>query len=102
MLNHISGTLLSLTEDKLIIDLHGLGISVLVSRKVRENLLDQENKKVFLFTRLIIRENEVSIFGFFTEHERLIFDHLIEIQGVGPRSALTFFLFSADERSGVG
>jgi Holliday junction DNA helicase RuvA len=42
----------------------------------------------FLFTRLVVREDELRIYGFTTIEQRELFDMLLEVSGVGPRLAL--------------
>jgi Holliday junction DNA helicase RuvA len=41
-----------------------------------------------LFTTLIVREDDLSLYGFATEDELVIFDLLRGVTGVGPKSAL--------------
>lgn len=41
-----------------------------------------------LFTRLIVREDAMTLFGFATKDERTMFDRLVTVSGVGPRLAL--------------
>lgn len=45
--------------------------------------------KARVYARLIVRETVMELFGFFTKQERNMFDKLIGVSGVGPRSALS-------------
>ena len=47
-----------------------------------------ESKQVSLHTTLIIKEDSHSLFGFLCENEKLMFDRVIKINGVGPSTAL--------------
>ncbi|MDR2460656.1 MAG: Holliday junction branch migration protein RuvA, partial [Deltaproteobacteria bacterium] len=47
------------------------------------------NEEVILETRLILREESVELFGFFTKAEKESFDILTSISKIGPRLALT-------------
>jgi Holliday junction DNA helicase RuvA len=44
--------------------------------------------KARLLTTMIVREDAITLFGFLEEQERLLFEHLIKISGVGPKSAI--------------
>ena len=48
-----------------------------------------EADRAFLFTRLVVREDSLTLFGFATEAERALFDTLLKISGIGPKLALT-------------
>jgi len=45
--------------------------------------------EVILYTRLIYRDEQMTLFGFKTIGERELFDRLIKISGIGPKVALT-------------
>ncbi len=42
---------------------------------------------VALFIHTQVREDDISLFGFFTEREKLLFERLIGVTGIGPRLA---------------
>lgn len=44
--------------------------------------------EVFLHTSLIVREDAMTLFGFETLEEIEVFEHMITVSGVGPKSAL--------------
>lgn len=65
----------------------GVSFSVKVSSKTKEEI---ENKKeVMLYTELILRENLMELFGFYTEEEKRSFKLLIGVSGVGPSFAIS-------------
>lgn len=45
-------------------------------------------KRARLFTRLQLRDEAPVLYGFATADERTLFDHLITVNGVGPKAAL--------------
>jgi len=47
-----------------------------------------ETKQVSLHTTLIVKEDSHTLFGFSSEYEKLMFDRVIKINGVGPSTAL--------------
>ena len=47
-----------------------------------------ENNTISLLTTLIVKEDSHTLFGFVTELEKMLFDRVIKINGVGPSTAL--------------
>ena len=47
-----------------------------------------DSKQLFLHTTLIIRDDAHILFGFLDEDEKMIFDRVLKISGVGPSTAL--------------
>ena len=48
----------------------------------------KEGEGVSLFTHLIVREDDLQLYGFLDEQGRTLFEMLIAVNGVGPRVAL--------------
>lgn len=67
-----------------IIAIAGIGYKVFVP----QNILNRIGDDVFLHTSLIVREDSLSLYGFFTAMERDLFETLLKISGVGPRVAV--------------
>lgn len=70
----------------LIIDVAGVGYQVLMASSTLEELA--LNKPVTLRTRLIVREDSWTLYGFTSVSQMNIFDELLKVTGVGPKSAL--------------
>jgi Holliday junction DNA helicase RuvA len=45
-------------------------------------------KEIMLFTSFIVREQSQTLYGFLTQAERQLFEQLLAINGIGPKSAL--------------
>lgn len=88
MIASLRGTLLSKRPDGLIIEVHGVGYSVLTPLTTLSSLPD-EGREVFLFTYTHVREDILQLYGFSTEDEKRIFLTLIGISGIGPRIGLS-------------
>ena len=87
MLSTISGKIIHLESHQVVIEVAGIGFEIAISPRLSVQLrLDQE---VSLFTRLIVREDDLSLFGFSTPVEREQFDLLCSVSGIGPKLALT-------------
>ena len=87
MIATLHGEIQHKEENALIIDLGGVGLRVFAAKSLIESL--KIGEKTFLFTHLIVRENELSLYGFETAEERQLFLTLLGVDGVGPKVALS-------------
>lgn len=87
MIEHLSGTLASKQNDHVVISVGGVGYGVTVPLSTVRDL-PRINEPVFLHTRMIVREDDMRLFGFAREQERELFDLLLGISGVGARVAV--------------
>ena len=72
-----------------------------ISTRTSEDL-GEVGRSVRLHTSLQVRQDQISLYGFSTEEDRITFDTLININGVGPRLALAILsTFTAGELSTV-
>lgn len=86
MIASIQGQVAQINKDSIVVLVGGVGIEVFVSANA---LNSAQSESVFLHTRLIVREDSLTLYGFIAEAERDVFDTLIKINGVGPRLAIT-------------
>ena len=82
----ISGNLAATTLTYAVIDNGGIGYKIYATKKFLETTPIGE--EVRLWTYLIVREDELSLYGFETENDQKMFERLIGVSGVGPKSAL--------------
>lgn len=103
MIDSISGQVARLEKDAVVVMVGGVGLRVVVSRTVFD-LVTGVGAVVTLFTHLIVREEELSLYGFASEEERTMFEILLTASGVGPRSAIAILsTLSLDQlRNAVG
>jgi Holliday junction DNA helicase RuvA len=87
MIASLNGRILDIEPNGLVVEVGGAGLLVHVPRAVREEA--QRGQSVFLYTRLILRENEAALYGFPSREEREFYDLLLGAHGVGPRLALS-------------
>lgn len=86
MIASLRGTVVALGPGRVVLDVNGVGYAVTVTeRHARELRLDD---RALLHTALVVREDDMSLFGFVDELELQLFDLLRTVSGVGPRSAL--------------
>jgi len=66
----------------------GVGIQVYVPRNVLESL-PAPGRMLFLHTHLLVRETELTLYGFDTDEDLQLFQTLLGVTGVGPKVALS-------------
>ncbi len=86
MIAYLTGNVLFEIENDIVIDVHGVGYRVACTEATRNALLAQERASLFIAT--IVREQSFDLYGFETKQELYFFKKLLEVSGIGPRSAL--------------
>ena len=86
MIGFIRGTVDSIGENQVIIDVNGVGYEVYIgSGTVAE--MPSIGDEARLYTYLAVREDDMSLFGFLHREELEIFKLLIKVSGIGPKGA---------------
>lgn len=86
MISSLSGTVRHKGLNSIVVDVSGVGYKVAVNLDTALDVVP--GSSIFLWTHLAVRENSLELFGF-TERESLeIFELLISISGIGPKTAL--------------
>ncbi len=88
MIATIQGTILQIEESGFIIGVGGIGVRVLTPRNVLENT-GGTGRTIFLHTHLIVRETELTLYGFDSAEDLQLFELLLGVNGVGPKVALS-------------
>jgi Holliday junction DNA helicase RuvA len=87
MISTLSGTIRSLSQDKLVIEVGGVGLSVLINPPTSMGLT--LGAQTTLYTSLVVREDSLTLFGFLSEEVRNLFELVQTVSGVGPKVALS-------------
>ncbi|MBN2288875.1 MAG: Holliday junction branch migration protein RuvA [Candidatus Glassbacteria bacterium] len=87
MIALIEGRLLEKTKDSVVVSAGGVGYRIFVPTGTLAGL-PEAGQAVSLFTHLHVREELLQLYGFLTRQERVMFERLISVSGVGPRVAL--------------
>jgi Holliday junction DNA helicase RuvA len=94
----LAGTVIDRGPDYAVIDVNGVGYQVLAPAPVITRL--QQGKPATLHTHLVVREDDMTLYGFDDQHQQRLFQTLISVSGVGPKVALALLsLMDADELS---
>ena len=86
MIASLRGTLVARLGTRVVIDVAGVGYAVAVTERQARELHVGDTLR--LHTALIVREDDMSLFGFADEVELGLFELLRTVSGVGPKSAL--------------
>ncbi len=87
MIVRLEGTLLARQPPLVTIDVGGVGYQVEAPLNVFDRL-PQTGQAITILTRLVVREDSQTLYGFLVEADRQLFDELLKISGIGPRLAL--------------
>ena len=87
MFAYIKGVLESKTQDKAVVDVGGVGYLLFIPYSTYQSL-PEINEIVKLNTYLAVREDSMTLFGFYSKEEMRIFELLISVSGIGPKLAI--------------
>ncbi len=88
MIASLRGTIRAVGKGFIVVEVGGVGFHV----SVPQGLIDERGTpgtKVEIWTHLMVRENEMALFGFLSEDERELFRLIQTVSGIGPRVALS-------------
>jgi len=98
MIGFLRGILADKGDGYIIIDVNGVGYQVFVPANTTA-YLNAEGEEVLVYTSMIVREDDVSLFGFSGKGELDAFKKLIGISGVGPKAAISILsAFTLDQQ----
>ena len=86
MISYVKGTVAYIGNDCIVVDNNGIGYNFQVSSSTASAVVME--KGVQIYTYMNVKENELSLFGFLTKEELNMFNLLISVNGVGPKSAV--------------
>ncbi|NLY52413.1 MAG: Holliday junction branch migration protein RuvA [Firmicutes bacterium] len=87
MIGRLRGKVHFISDDELLVDVHGVGYLVNVPASTASLLAD--GKETVLLVSTYVREDAIVLYGFATEGEKELFDLLNTVSGVGPKLALS-------------
>lgn len=88
MIAFLRGTLLEKHPNQIIVEAGGVGYDVQIPVSTFSSL-PESGSEVGLRIHTHVREDALSLFGFLTIEEKLLFEKLIAVSGIGPKLAIT-------------
>jgi len=83
-------------DPHIVIDVNGVGYKVVVANGVLSNIEKDGKVKLFVYTH--VREDAISLFGFLDSLDLKLFENLISVSGIGPKTAMNVFSIGDRER----
>ncbi len=97
MISHLNGILEHIDKAHLVVDVGNVGYHVHVSSGTLTRL-PKVGEKVKLFTYQVVREDDISLYGFLAKEERNLFALLLTVSGIGPKASMSIISgFSIDK-----
>lgn len=87
MIGFLKGIVVLLKPSEVLIDVKGVGYALTIPFTTSEKLSLSE--EVFIHVHTYHREDQLKLFGFFTESEKKIFEILLKVNGIGPSMAIS-------------
>lgn len=97
MIGFLRGILAHKGDGYIVIDVGGVGYQIIVPSNTSA-YLRCEGEEVIVYTAMIVREDDISLFGFSGKREQETFAKLISVSGVGPKVAVSILsAFTMDQ-----
>jgi Holliday junction DNA helicase RuvA len=87
MISLVNGVVRSISIDKTIVEVGGVGLSLSITQKTSAQL--NIGVTVQLFTTLVVREDALTLYGFLEDGDRALFELVQTVSGIGPKVALS-------------
>ena len=86
MYEYLTGLVTVVAPQYIVVDVNGVGYKLLVANPYRYQ--EDRTKKVQVYVYQAVREDNISLFGSTDQNEKKLFMQLINVSGIGPKSAL--------------
>jgi Holliday junction DNA helicase RuvA len=86
MIGYLTGKIISSKPTQILLDVNGVGYSVNISINTFEKISEKESVSLFIFTN--VKEDSITLFGFYTQSEKDMFELLISVSGIGPKVSM--------------
>jgi len=95
MIGFLRGEVVARDDPHIVIDVNGVGYKVVVANGVLSNI--EKNGKVKLFVYTHVREDAIQLYGFLDSLDLKLFENLISVSGIGPKTAMNIFSIGSRE-----
>ncbi|KIS03194.1 Holliday junction branch migration protein RuvA [Paucilactobacillus wasatchensis] len=97
MFEYFEGHVTMVTPSFVVLDVAGVGYKLLTANPYRYQ--ENNEKPVRIFVYQAVRDNEMALYGFIDQAEKQLFEKLINVSGIGPKSALA--ILANEDHSGL-
>ncbi len=86
LFDYIRGVLIEKTTERAVLEVGGIGFALTITATTSQEL-PLAGETATIFTYLHVREDSLTLFGFTSRLERSVFTLLLDVGGIGPRTA---------------
>lgn len=86
MIGYLRGQILQHDLETLVVDVNGVGYEVLCSQATLSQVSGRDTVELYIYTA--VREDAITLYGFYSKFEKELFLTLIKVNGVGPKLAI--------------
>lgn len=86
MYEYLTGLVTKVAPQYVVLEVHGVGYKLLVANPYR--FQEDTQKKIRVYVYQAVRDDAINLFGFVDQGEKRLFMQLINVSGIGPKSAL--------------
>lgn len=97
MYEYLRGVITEVTPYYIVVDVNGVGYQVYVANPFKYEEDEHAEQKVFVYQA--VRDNDISLYGFKNSSEKQLFLKLLDVSGIGPKSALA--ILASDDNRGL-
>ncbi|MBI2048524.1 MAG: Holliday junction branch migration protein RuvA [Parcubacteria group bacterium] len=87
MIARLRGTVAAIREHDVVLDVSGVGYRIFATPATRATLKEGASTTLNIYTA--VREDALDLYGFLEDQERRMFELLLSVSGIGPKSALS-------------
>ena len=87
MITFLTGEVVSVTDNTLILDVNHIGFRVFISSRDAQRM-PRRGEEVTVYTYMSVREDAMNLYGFLSEDDLDIYRRLIQVSGIGPKGGL--------------
>lgn len=95
MIASLRGKIISKRANRIIVDVGGVGYEISVPLSSLDAFADSE--EAFFHVHTALRENALELYGFAAPEEKALFEMLITVSGIGPRTSLAILSGTSPE-----
>ena len=87
MYEYLKGELVAIQPTYIVVENHGIGYQIMFANPYR--IQSKLNEVIRVELQQIVREDSITLYGFLSDEEKELFQKLISVSGIGPKSAVS-------------
>jgi len=99
MISFINGTVRSLTLDRAVVEVGGVGLAISITPATSASL--NIGAPAQFFTTFVVREESLTLYGFLDEDVKTLFELVQTVSGIGPKVALSLVAALSPSQLGI-